>query len=281
MSIWSKADWDILKEKWWSFYPDFLASHGTRVTTESTLGICQLYPTWWPGQWKQEVLLELHQGAETGQYRSINPTYGPSTVLCLTVQGTASQWSVQISVQQWHSRDRENQTTWSQLSPPPPPPPPPTHTHTGDLILKKEDGVLKLLQCLMNPSKATGSDEIPTRLLKSLATELTPVNTEIFRLSVPPGMLPESWNYRPVSLTCILCKTLEHIFCMHKSEAISTGSGSSLQPTMAFEPNTRVRCNCWWPLITFYDIGTLGSKWISPFSTSVRLWYCPPPKAAR
>ena len=88
-------------------------------------------------------------------------------------------------------------------------------------------------------------------------------------------------NYRPVSLTCILCKTLEHIFCMHKSEAISTGSGSSLQPTMAFEPNTRVRRNCWWPLITFYDIGTLGSKWISPFSTSVRLWYCPPPKAAR
>ena len=30
----------------------------------------------------------------------------------LKFQGTASQWSVQISVKQWHSRDRENQT-WS------------------------------------------------------------------------------------------------------------------------------------------------------------------------
>ena len=54
------------------------------------------------------------------------------------------------------------------------------------------------------------------------------------------------------------------------SEAISTSTESSLQPTMASELNIRVRCNCWWPPMTFYDTGTLGNKWISPSLTSVR-----------
>jgi len=93
-------------------------------------------------------------------------------------------------------------------------------------------GVRKLLEGL-NPSKAAGPDEIPARLLKNLAEELAPAITAIFMISMQQGALPDAWkeawiapvfkkgnrndaaNYRPVSLTCILCKSLEHILCTH------------------------------------------------------------------
>ena len=85
----------------------------------------------------------------------------------------------------------------------------------------------------INVSKASGPDEIPCRLLKELAQELAPVFASLFRQSVRTGKLPESWqnawitpvfkkgsrcepeNYRPVSLTCVMCKVLEHIICSH------------------------------------------------------------------
>ena len=90
------------------------------------------------------------------------------------------------------------------------------------------DGVTKLLKGL-NPSKAMGPDELHPRILKELAAELGPVFTHLFQQSLDTGEIPEEWslanicplfkkgdralasNYRPVSLTCILCKLLEHI----------------------------------------------------------------------
>ena len=84
-------------------------------------------------------------------------------------------------------RPRESDMVPTNPHPHPPPPPP-----IDDLIIK-EDGVLKLLQGL-NPSKASGPDEIPARLLKNLVTELTPAITEIFRQSVVTSALPESWK---------------------------------------------------------------------------------------
>ena len=93
-------------------------------------------------------------------------------------------------------------------------------------------GVHKLLRNL-NPGKASGPDEIPTRLLKELADEITPVVASLIRQSTDNGYLPDVWkdawitpvfkkgarsepaNYRPVSLTCIVCKLAEHILCSH------------------------------------------------------------------
>ena len=79
-------------------------------------------------------------------------------------------------------------------------------------------GVEKLLKNLQ-AHKASGPDDIPARVLKECAPSI----------SLSTGKLPEDWlnanvtpvykkgdrtqpsNYRPVSLTCIACKQLEHI----------------------------------------------------------------------
>ena len=77
--------------------------------------------------------------------------------------------------------------------------------------------------------KAMGPDAIHPHILKELSFELSPVITHFFQQSIDNGIIPNDWkdanicplfkkndrttpsNYRPVSLTCILCKLLEHI----------------------------------------------------------------------
>ena len=98
-----------------------------------------------------------------------------------------------------------------------------------DIVVTKEE-VTKLLKGL-NPSKALGPDELHPRVLKELATELGPIFAHLFQQSIDSGDIPKEWtlanisplfkkgdrslacNYRPVSLTCVPCKLLEHIVC--------------------------------------------------------------------
>ena len=83
----------------------------------------------------------------------------------------------------------------------------------------------------LNPSKALGPEELHPRVLKELAAELGPVFAHLFQQSLDKGKIPKEWslanicplykkgdtalpsNYRPVSLTCVPCKMLEHIVC--------------------------------------------------------------------
>ena len=99
----------------------------------------------------------------------------------------------------------------------------------NDIAVSK-DGVIILLKGL-NPSKALGPDELNPRVLKELATELGPIFADLFQQSIDTGEIPNEWslahicplfrksdrslacNYRPVSLTCVPCKLLEHIVC--------------------------------------------------------------------
>ena len=95
-------------------------------------------------------------------------------------------------------------------------------------ITVRTKGVEKLLSNLQ-PDKATGPDMIPARLLKQLSTEIAPALALVFQSSLDCGRVPRDWtmahvvplfkkgdksaasNYRPVSLTSICSKALEHV----------------------------------------------------------------------
>ena len=90
------------------------------------------------------------------------------------------------------------------------------------------DGVAKLLADLQG-HKAHGPDGIPARLLKETAYNMAPLLTHIYKASLHQCRLPHDWkialvspiykkgsckspaNYRPISLTSIPCKILEHL----------------------------------------------------------------------
>ena len=83
----------------------------------------------------------------------------------------------------------------------------------------------------LHPHKACGMDEIPTRLLREIAAEVAGPLCLIFQQSYDARILPDIWrdamisavfkkgsrsepdNYRPISLTCICAKVMEHIVC--------------------------------------------------------------------
>ena len=99
------------------------------------------------------------------------------------------------------------------------------------LSLKQLEGVDKLLQGL-SPNKASGPDEISPTILKELHHEIAPILKLIFNLSLQTGIAgvvpldcrradvvpvykkgskSKACNCRPISLTCIASKLLEHI----------------------------------------------------------------------
>ena len=101
----------------------------------------------------------------------------------------------------------------------------PTPSHTTVQLF----GALFLLQEIdSNLHKATGPDSIPANLLKKLFYKLL-LYLLIFKASVEQSNLPDDWklgyitpifkkgnrrsalNYRPIPLTSICCKVLEHI----------------------------------------------------------------------
>ena len=97
----------------------------------------------------------------------------------------------------------------------------------GDITVDWK-GVPKLLDGL-NIHKAPGPDGLNARVLKVCSNEISPRTALIFNESLSRGDVPDDWrqanvslvfkkgekydaaNYRLVSLTCICCKTLEHI----------------------------------------------------------------------
>ena len=96
------------------------------------------------------------------------------------------------------------------------------------------NGIIKLLSNL-NIRKASGSDEVSARILKECAHEVGKPLVLLFSASLEQGEIPDEWrhaiitpiykgnnknrskaeNYRPVSLTSVTCKIMEHIVHSH------------------------------------------------------------------
>ena len=96
-------------------------------------------------------------------------------------------------------------------------------------------GIQKQLSNL-NPDKAAGPDNIKPLVLKNLSDQISPILQLLFQKSIDTGIVPQIWtsanvvplfkkgnkedpaNYRPISLTCILCKVLDHIVTSNLSD---------------------------------------------------------------
>ena len=97
-----------------------------------------------------------------------------------------------------------------------------------DELTKTSERIEKLLRDL-KPNKAPVPDSVPARFLKETATEFAPALSAFSTQSLNEATLPKDWsqanitpiykkgsryqpeNYRPVSLTCICRKVMEHV----------------------------------------------------------------------
>ena len=110
----------------------------------------------------------------------------------------------------------------------------------GDITVDPK-GVTKLLDGL-NAHKASNPDGLNARVLKARINEISPILALIYNESLARGEVPDEWrqatvspvfkkgekydaaNYRPVSLTCICCKTLEHILVSNINKHLALDS---------------------------------------------------------
>lgn len=121
-----------------------------------------------------------------------------------------------------------------------------TGTQRPSLGQQLSDVVLSVCEVLevllkLDPSRASGPDDIPGRLLKATAAAISPSLCRLFNMSLLQGVVPAVWkkanlspihkgddpsvpaNYRPISLLCIL----SNVACL-----TTAGQGQALRHRM-------------------------------------------------
>ena len=116
----------------------------------------------------------------------------------------------------------------------------------GSVTTLRENGILKLTLLIRqtfvisNFSQLSRSNQIlSSRVLKECSSEIAHILALIYNESLARGTVPDdrrqanvapvfkkgetydAANYRPVSLTCICCKTLEHIIVSHMNKHLA------------------------------------------------------------
>jgi len=117
---------------------------------------------------------------------------------------------------------------------------PSTHPIMKNISISKK-GILKLINNI-NPKKAVGPDNIAGKILKENADICSDILTIIYKKSMETGQVPLDWNhanvtpvykkgdkhhpanYRPISLTCISCKLLEHVIASNMMEHLESNN---------------------------------------------------------
>ncbi len=118
-------------------------------------------------------------------------------------------------------------STSTCIGPSPTPPPP------GDQVMSLSPNSVRRSLSRINARKAPGPDNIPGRVLRDCAVELTDVFTDIFNISLSQAVVPTCFkattitpvlkksspscfnDYRPVALTPILMKCFERLVMQH------------------------------------------------------------------
>ena len=103
--------------------------------------------------------------------------------------------------------------------------------HLGQLFVIIANKIKK-----MKDNKSPGVDGIPPKLLKEIVEQISTPLAKLFNLSLEEGIVPSEWkeanitplfkkgsrkkpeNYRPVSLTSVICKLLETLIRDHMVE---------------------------------------------------------------
>ena len=120
-----------------------------------------------------------------------------------------------------------------------------TSEHIGQLFVTPEMIAKKIKK--MKDNKSPLVDGIPPKLLKEIVEQISTPLAKLFNLSLEEGIVPSEWkeanitplfkkgsrnkpeNYRPVSLTSVVCKLLETLI---KDHIINTSQhGSDLGPS--------------------------------------------------
>ena len=98
------------------------------------------------------------------------------------------------------------------------------------------------ITCALNLNLSCGPDEVPASVRKELAPSIAPWLSSIFRKSYHTGAVPPDWtkalvtairkkdsksnptNYRPISLTSLCCKAMEHIILSHIAKHLAANN---------------------------------------------------------